>query len=601
MSLPIEAANLQTGGLTLQQYAETKQLPVPFLRQLGVHDGRSRGAAALCIPYADQLGKVRCVRLRTAMKGQRFLWRTGTKPCAYGLDRLEDARQANHCTFVEGESDAQTLWHHEQPAIGLPGATAWQDVWASLFAGIETIYVVVEPDRGGSALVAKLAKSPLRPRIHCIRLCGHKDVSDLHCHSPDNFKAAWAAAKKKATALAEMEKAQDKAQAEEDEKRCHALARSTDILGQVTQSTLLTGFVGETNNLKILYLAITSRLLSRPVSVVVKGPSSAGKSAVVDRALCYFPPEAYYAISSMTERAMVYSEEPLANRTLVVYEAAGMKGELASYLIRSLLSEGRIRYETVEKTPEGMRPRFIEREGPTGLVVTTTSIRLHPENETRMLSLLATDNPVQTSAVMAAMAKRHAGGLPPPTDFEPWHALQRCLARGGVEVTIPFAEAIAAGIHPCAVRLRRDFGSLMFLIQAHALLHGASRKRNARGEIVAELSDYQGVYGLIDPILADGLGVTVTQTMRETVQAVRGIVTEKGTASVTDVAEALALDTSAASRRVHAAIDRGFVENEELQPRRKARLVVGASLPEERGILPPPAGLQVCAVDGGTP
>lgn len=141
----------------------------------------------------------------------------------------------------------------------------------------------------------------------------------------------------------------------------------------------------------------------------------------------------------------------------------------------------------------------------------------------------------------------------------------------------------------------------MFLIQAHALLHGASRKRNARGEIVAELSDYQGFYDLIDPILADGLGVTVTQTMRETVQAVRGIVTEKGTASVTDVAEVLALDTSAASRRVHAAIDRGFVENEELQPRRKARLVVGASLPEERGILPPPAGLQVCAVNGGTP
>src|SRR3712207_9275856 len=35
-----------------------------------------------------------------------------------------------------------------------------------------------------------------------------------------------------------------------------------------------------------------------------------------------------------------------------------------TYLIRSLLSEGRIRYETLVKTSEGVKPRLIEREGP---------------------------------------------------------------------------------------------------------------------------------------------------------------------------------------------------------------------------------------------
>jgi hypothetical protein len=62
-----------------------------------------------------------------------------------------------------------------------------------------------------------------------------------------------------------------------------------------------------------------------------------------------------------------------------------MASDFATYLIRSLLSEGRLRYETVEKNKEGLVPRLIEREGPTGLIVTTTSLRLHPENETRML------------------------------------------------------------------------------------------------------------------------------------------------------------------------------------------------------------------------
>lgn len=228
-----------------------------------------------------------------------------------------------------------------------------------------------------------------------------------------------AAAKEQAVPLATVQDAVEQAQHEEDQKLCATLARTPDILATVAESTVQSGFVGETSTLKILYLAVTSRVLARPISVVVKGPSSAGKSAVVDRALSYFPKDAYHCVSSMSERAMAYSEEPLVHRMLVVYEAAGMKGEMASYLIRSLLSEGRIRYETVEKTADSMRPRLIDREGPTGLLVTTTDINLHPENETRMFSLLATDNAEQTTAVMASMAKRHAGRRPLPTDFGP--------------------------------------------------------------------------------------------------------------------------------------------------------------------------------------
>ena len=91
--------------------------------------------------------------------------------------------------------------------------------------------------------------------------------------------------------------------------------------------------------------------------------------------------------------------EPLSHRHLVVYEAAGMEGEMATYLIRSLLSEGHVRYLTVEKTAEGLHERVIDLEGPTGLIVTTTRASLHPENETRMLSLTVTDTPEQTRSV----------------------------------------------------------------------------------------------------------------------------------------------------------------------------------------------------------
>jgi hypothetical protein len=128
----------------------------------------------------------------------------------------------------------------------------------------------------------------------------------------------------------------------------------------------------------------------------------------------------------MSERALAYSEEPLEHRTLILYEAAGLQGEFATYLMRSLLSEGHVRYETVEKTPEGLRARLIERQGPTGLVVTTTRVRLHPENETRLLSLLVTDSREQTPAVLRALATPNPGASP----LRPAPHLRHLLAPG---------------------------------------------------------------------------------------------------------------------------------------------------------------------------
>jgi hypothetical protein len=99
------------------------------------------------------------------------------------------------------------------------------------------------------------------------------------------------------------------------------------------------GVAGEARLAKLLYLVVTSRLEDRPCSVVVKGPSASGKSFLVEQVLSLFPPDAFYALSAMSERALAYDTTPLAHRMLVLYEAAGASGDLAAYLMRSLLSE----------------------------------------------------------------------------------------------------------------------------------------------------------------------------------------------------------------------------------------------------------------------
>ena len=169
------------------------------------------------------------------------------------------------------------------------------------------------------------------------------------------------------------------------------MADSDDILGRLTGDLARLGHVGEEVAWKLIYLAATSRLLDQIVSVVLKGPSAAGKSSTVDRVLGFFPADAIVSLSGMSEHFLVYDDRPIAHKMLVLHEAAGMSGEFATYLIRTLLSEGRLVHGTVVATPEGLKPVYVERDGPAGLITTTTQITLHQENETRLLSVPVDD------------------------------------------------------------------------------------------------------------------------------------------------------------------------------------------------------------------
>src|SRR5829696_1401510 len=344
-----------------------------------------------------------------------------------------------------------------------------------------------------------------------------KDTNALYLDDRGRFKERFTAALRDATIYQELRRAEKEAAAREAWAECRELAQTPNILERFARELALSGVAGESRVAKLLYLAVTSRFLERPVSVAVKGPSSGGKSYLTERVLGFFPESSYYALTAMSEHALAYSDEPLSNRFLVIYEAAGMNSDFQTYLIRSLLSEGRVRYETVEKTSEGMKPRLIERAGPTGLLITTTLTRLHPENETRMLSLAVTDTRQQTRDIMAALASEAGKDSP---DLRAWHSLQEWLVASEHRVKVPYAEELAAAIPPVAVRLRRDFGALLNLIRAHAILHQASRERNSDGRIIATLEDYALVRELVADLVSEGVEATVPATVRETVEMV---------------------------------------------------------------------------------
>jgi hypothetical protein len=594
---PKQACNGATpAGCRLADYAAAKRLPIEFLCSLGLAEISYQGGPAIKIPYLAADGTEAAARFRLALEGRdRFRWRTGNKPQLYGLHRLAEARKAGYVVVVEGESDCHTLWLHEFPALGVPGNTNWNEARdAPLLAELKTIYVVIEPGQSGDGVLKWLSRSGIAPRAHLVRLAV-KDCSALHLAvdgDPKRFRVELQAALEAAElyqAIAERDAAAEAAKAK---KAAGHLILEPRILRRFADDLTKAGLVGEDRNGSVVFLALTTRLFARPVSVAIKGVSSGGKSFTVEIVLRFLPAEAYWSRTAMSERALAYSDENFRHRHLVIYEAAGMASDFGSYLIRSLLSEGRIDYELPEKTRDGMKPRVIRKDGPTGLIVTTTATKLHPENETRVLALSVKDTPEQTTAIMRALAREEIGES---VDYEQWRAFQKWLETGERRVAVPFADQLAELIPPVAVRLRRDFSTLKSLIQAHALLHRERRERDDKGRIIATIDDdYAAVRELIADLLADGVGATVSAATRETVGAVADLARQSDGAtgvSVTALAARLRLDKTLASRRVNIARKGGYLRNDEDRRGRPARLVLSDPLPDEIDVLPTPETL----------
>jgi hypothetical protein len=348
---------------------------------------------------------------------------------------------------------------------------------------------------------------------------------------------------------------------------------------------------GERDNAKLLYLIATSRLFPKTMHAALKGTSSGGKSILRTEVLKFFPDEDVVSFTSLTEKALLYLPDSLAHRILSMGEAAGAEEQsLQDYLLRELISEGRLRHMVAQKVGGEIITNAIEKEGPVSFLVTTTKGLLHPENETRLLSLDIDDTESQTRIVLAKVAEVEGLQIAGSTvDVEPWQDFQRWLAAGNRSVVIPFAGDLAGNIPPAAVRLRRDFGQVLRAIQAHALIHRAHRATDDAGRIVATLDDYVAVRLLLNGIISASSGVAVKPTVRETVQAVQiatvNIPKDDG-ATAFEVAKLMKLDKSAAWRRLQTAMGEGFVVNMETKRGQPGRYRLSGQSMDEILMLP---------------
>ena len=271
-------------------------------------------------------------------------------------------------------------------------------------------------------------------------------------------------------------------------------------------------------------------------------------------------------------------------------------------LVRSLISEGRIVHQTTVEDPDsptGRRVERIVREGPISLILTTTG-ELHAENETRMLSFQISESHDQTRAVIANLALRATGAAAVQDDLSVWHEFQQWIALGPRDAVVPFAPQITAEIPPLMVRFRRDVGSLFSFIKASAILHQAQRRVDGQGRVLATIADYQFAYPIFSKIMAQSSGKNVPDNVREVVK----LIAERAGSAATrpfkgkfqrtapagpgseivissqQIGIATGIGKSAAYRAVIAALDLGFLTNNETRPGKPFRLTLKQGVDE---------------------
>lgn len=173
------------------------------------------------------------------------------------------------------------------------------------------------------------------------------------------------------------------------------LAAEPDILAHLRNELGSAAFAGPTELVELIFLVLVSRLLPRPLCVIVRAASSAGKSFAVETAMKFAPPSAVYAVHGMSDKALLFTDEPLSHRILVIAEAAGVGQGFMTYGLRELISSARLRYEFTDIEIRGTRT--VETEGPTGLILTTTG-SVDPELSTRMLASESRSPPTRPSS-----------------------------------------------------------------------------------------------------------------------------------------------------------------------------------------------------------
>jgi DNA primase catalytic core len=270
-----------------------------------------------------------------------------------------------------------------------------------------------------------------------------------------------------------------------------ALLKDPNLLGRVLADLERLGCVGEREALALGYLGVVSRLLDKPLGLLILARSGAGKSTVQDAVTDLVPEESLVKYTRITGQALFYKEEDaLVNKVLAIEEEAG--AESAAYAIRNLQSSQVLTIAATRTDPATgkLRTDAYRVKGPVFIMLTTTNPdALDYETRNRFLEVTVDESHEQTARILKAQRDEDTlEGLLRQAERERIMRLHQNAQRllRPLKVLNPFAGKLTYPAH--GLKMRREQKKYLTLLKAVALLHQYQRpvQRAERGGVSIE-------------------------------------------------------------------------------------------------------------------
>jgi DNA primase catalytic core len=254
--------------------------------------------------------------------------------------------------------------------------------------------------------------------------------------------------------------------------------RSPNLFDRIVSDITKCGLVGEPVNKLVCYIAAVSRLLERPLAVIIQSNSAAGKSALMEAILSLMPEESREKYTAVSGKSLFYFDEntSLSHKILAIVEEEG--AEKATYPLKLLQSEGELVMASTGKDPHTGKlvTQTYKVTGPVMIILTTTAIELDPELENRCLRLTVDESREQTRLIHELQRQRQTlealVAKKEKARIQKIHQNAQRLLRP-VTVLNPFVHELT--FVDDQTRTRRDHDKYLTLIEAVTLMHQHQR------------------------------------------------------------------------------------------------------------------------------
>lgn len=356
---------------------------------------------------------------------------------------------------------------------------------------------------------------------------------------------------------------------EQERKDAIKSLKSKDLMRRTFRAFEVLGICGEAYNAMIIFLAMLSRKLPEPLSVICLAKSGAGKSYLMDKIASCLPSYDVLPHTQLTAASLYhFQKNELAGRVLLIEDLQGAKDAL--FPIRELQSRKKISKTMTIKDRSGeLRTTTFAIEGPICMIACTSYDKVYADNANQCFLLSLDNSPAQDQRIMDYQKQLKAGLIDDTKAAmmqEKLEHMQRILdTRSASKIINPYAPLIELPketLHP-----RRTFPLILNFIEVITFYHQYQRETqfvNDTGEMYIEThpNDIRWAFDLLKDVLfvkSDELSTAARSFYQWTVDWITND-PKRDTFYATNIREHLRIHPRTLNRHLKELTEYGFIK-----------------------------------------